>query len=247
LIYSLLSAIDRELCSAPPKGIAVKNEIEEKLRRLLKGDQITDEPKVTYLLAECRKLFEHDKSLRATFPTLEFYCNWALHTQLSRAGAQAFLSKVDPILTMNGNFDQAQHDALHALLTLETFRLELRTLLGQIGADQSVCDDQGKWMSFLMLYSHVVENSELTLERTAPANGAAMLAVKRVTIRPIRSADLAEGAARVFPMVWMIEYEDGRVGQFDLSDLGLFGATLTLFDPKSQAATVISSAEKAKL
>jgi hypothetical protein len=26
-------------------------------------------------------------------------------------------------------------------------------------------------MSFLMLYSHVVENSELTLEKTAPANG----------------------------------------------------------------------------
>ena len=120
---------------------------------------------------------------------------------------------------MNGEFDQAQHDALHALLTLETFRLELRTLLGQIGANQAGCAVQGKWMSFLMLYSHVVENSELTLEKTAPANGAAMLAVKRVTIRPIRSADLAEGAARVFPMIWIVEYEDGRIGQFDLSDI----------------------------
>ncbi len=224
----------------------MKNEIEEKLRRLLKGDQITDEPKVTYLLAECRKLFEHDKSLRATLPTLEFYCNWALHIQLSRAGAQAFLSKVDPILTMNGDFDQAQHDALHALLTLETFRLELRTLLGRVGADQSVCDDQGRWMSFLMLYSHVVENSELTLEKIAPANGAAMLAVKRVTIRPIRSADLADGAARVFPMVWMVEYEDGRIGQFELSDLGLLGATLALFNPRSAAATVTTYEEKAE-
>jgi hypothetical protein len=225
----------------------VKNEIEEKLRRLLKGDQITDEPKVTYFLAECRKLFEHDKSLRIALPTLEFYCNWALHTQLSRAGAQAFLSMVDPILTMNGEFDQAQHDALHALLTLETFRLELRTFLGQIGANQAVCDDQGKWMSFLMLYSHVVENSELTLEKSAPANGAAMLAVKRVTIRPIRSADdLAEGAARVFPMIWIVEYEDGRVGQFDLSDLGLLGATLTLVDPASAAATVTTYEEKAE-
>jgi hypothetical protein len=146
---------------------------------------------------------------------------------------------------MNGNFDQAQHDALHELLTLETFRLELRTLLGQVGADLSVCDDQGKWMSFLMLYSHVVENSELTLEKTAPANGAAMLAVKRVTIRPIRSADLAEGAARVFPMVWMVEYEDGRVGQFELSDLGLLGATLTLFNPNSAAATLTTYEEKA--
>ena len=224
----------------------MKNEIEEKLRRLLKGDQIIDEHKVTYLLAECRKLFEHDKSLRIALPTLEFYCNWALHTQLSRAGAQAFLSMVDPILTMNGEFDQVQHDALHALLTLETFRLELRTLLGQIGAHQAVCDDQGKWMSFLMLYSHVVENSELTLEKCAPANGAAMLAVKRVTIRPIRSADLAEGGARVFPMIWIVEYEDGRIGQFDLSDLGLLGATLTLVDPASAAATVTTYEEKAE-
>jgi len=225
----------------------VKNDIEEKLRRLLKGNQITDEPKVTYLLAECRKLFEHEKSLRAMLPTLEFYCNWALHTQLSRAGAQAFLSKVDPILTMNGAFDQAQHNALHALLTLETFRLELRNLLGQVGADQTLCDDQGRWMSFLMLYSHVVENSELRLEKAAHVNGAAMLAVKRVTVRPIRSADLAEGTACVFPMVWMIEYGDGRTGQFELSNLGLLGATLTLFDPRSAAATVTTYEEKAKL
>ena len=156
------------------------------------------------------------------------------------------MSKVDPILTMNGEFDQAQHDALHALLTLETFRLELRTLLGQIGANLSICDDQGKWMSFLMLYSDVVENSVLTLEKTAPANRTAMLAVKRVTIRPIHSADLAGGTACVFPMIWMVEYEDGRIGQFELSNSGLLGATLTLVDPASAAATVTTYEEKAE-
>ena len=101
-----------------------------------------------------------------------------------------------------------------------------------------------KWMSFLMLYSHVVENSELTLEKSAPANGVAMLAVKKVTIRPIRSADLAEGAARMFPMIWIVEYEDGRIGQFELSDLGLLGATLTLIDPRLAAATVTKYEEK---
>ena len=149
----------------------MKNEIEEKLRRLLKGDQITDEPKVTYLLAECRKLFEHDKSLRATLPTLEFYCNWALHIQLSRAGAQAFLTKVDPILTMNGDWIKAGMMCSMGPSHLETFRSELRTLLGRVGADQSVAMIREDEISFLMLTLTFVQNSELTLEKIAPRMG----------------------------------------------------------------------------
>jgi hypothetical protein len=222
----------------------VKNEIEEKLRRLLHKDQITDESKVTYLLVECRKLLEHDKSLKAMLPTLEFYCNWALHIQLSRAGAQAILGKINPILTMQGAFDQTKHDALHVLLTLEAFRVELRTLLERVGANLSICDDQGRWMGFVKLYSHVVENSELTFEKIPSASGPVGLSVKRVTIRPLSSADLDGGVARVYPMIWMIEYEDGQVGQFELSDLGLLGATLTLFDPRSKSASVTTIEEK---
>lgn len=220
-----------------------KNEIEDKLRQLLTRDQITDEPRMIYLLAECRKLLEHDKSLKATSPTLEFYCNWALHIQLSRAGAQAFLAKVNSVLTVDGAFDQAQHDSLHALLTFDAFRSELRALLERFGADLSICDEQGKWMSFVRLYSHVVENSELTLEKAPSASGPAALAVKRVTIRPVRHADLADGTARVYPMIWKVEYEDGREGEFELSDLGLIGATLTLFDPSSGITRVATYEE----
>lgn len=211
----------------------MKNEIEDKLRHLLAGNQIIDEPRATYLLVECRKLLERDKSMKKKLPALEFYCNWALHVQLSRAGAQAFLAMINPILTVNANLDQAQHDTLHALLTLDAFRLELRTLLESFGADLSLCDDQGKWISFVHLYSLVIENSELTLEKVPLVSGPATLAVKRVTIRPICSADLADGTGRVYPMSWMVAYEDGRTGQFELSDLGLIGATLTIFDPRS--------------
>ena len=54
-------------------------DIHENLRRLLAGDPINDETKVVHLLVEARKLIEHEKALKQTLLTLEFYCNLGLH------------------------------------------------------------------------------------------------------------------------------------------------------------------------
>lgn len=222
----------------------MKNEIEEKLRKLLTGDPFADEASVVYLLVECRKLLEHDKSLKATLPTLEFYLNWGLHIQLSRAGARAFLATVSPMLTLDGAFDQTQHDALNALVTLDAFRSELRMLLAGIGADLSICDDFGRWLSFLHLYSHVVENSELVFEESMPAQGPLGLAVKKVIIRPISRVALTREVTGVFPMHWEIEYEDGRTGLLELSHNGLWGATVTVNGPTIESVSALHRSQK---
>ncbi len=60
----------------------MKNEIAKKIAVQLDHLPLSDEPRVTYFLAEVRKIFEHEGSLAASLPTLEFYCNWALHTRL---------------------------------------------------------------------------------------------------------------------------------------------------------------------
>lgn len=228
---------------APPNEKSMQNEIQEKLRRLLAVNQFLDELSVTYLLVECRKLLEHDNSLKANLPTLEFYCNWGLHVQLSRSGAQVFLAKVNPVLTLDGVFNQDQHDALNALLTLDAFRSDLRILLASFGADLSVCDDDARWTSFVHVYSHVVQNSELTLEKTSPGKGPLGLAVKKVTIRPISRIALSREIESVYPMVWIIEYEDGRTGQLELSGLGLSGATVHVFGPTLESVSALHRAQ----
>lgn len=217
----------------------MKDEIENKIRKLLAG-HIREESQVTYLLVECRKLLEHDETLETKLPTLQFYCNWGLHVRLTRSAAQAFLAAVDPVLTLNGAMSQRQHEMLNALLTFDTFRSELRLLLQQIGADLAICNDYGSWISFVHLYSHVVGDSELVLEKTSPAAGPMGLAVKKLTIVPISRVALTEEVvAVVYPMIWKVEYEDGRIARLDLGNLGLAGATLRLFGPTPESASFV--------
>lgn len=49
----------------------MQNDIQEKLRRLLDGGPINEEVKAVYLLAEVRKILEHDATLKAAAPNLE--------------------------------------------------------------------------------------------------------------------------------------------------------------------------------
>jgi hypothetical protein len=212
-------------------GNIMQVDIQKKLRQLLAGDPINDEMSAVYLLVEVRKILEHDQTLKVASPTLEFYCNWGIHVQLDRAGARRFLNDVEPILTMTGALDKAQHEALDALLTLDAFRLELRSLLASFGADLAICDDPYRWDEFLRAYSKVVQDSELSLKGTCVPTGPLGLAVKTVTVRPVAGAQMSDLAIKVYPMVWMIEYEDGRIGRLTLSGFGLLGATVDMFSP----------------
>jgi hypothetical protein len=209
----------------------MKNDIEEKLRLKLANGGINNESDVVYLLVQCRKLLEHDPALKNTSPTLEFYCNWGLHVELDRASTRAFLAKVDPILTINSNCNQQQHEELNSLLTLEAFRLELRSLLSGFGADVSTCDDPHRWNAFLRAYSEVVRDARLTLKGTAAPAGPLQLAVSTVTIHPTPGDPSQDATVKVYPMEWRITYTDGRFGHLEFSQLGLAGAIVTVFGP----------------
>lgn len=217
----------------------VQLDIQAKLRRLLAGNSISTEAEVVYLLAECRKLLERDPSLKGSSPTLVFYLNWCLHTELSHAGAKKFLMSVNSILTLAPMHTQAEHEVLDSLLTLDAFRVELRSLLASFGADLSICDDTSKWTSFLHLYSQVVQDSQLVLEATPPPSGLMQLAVKRVTVSAVAGDPLVDPGVGVYPMIWMIEYEDGRAGRLELSRFGLAGAVVYLFGTTLEAVSAI--------
>jgi hypothetical protein len=135
----------------------MKEEIVRKIASLLDRLPLVDEPQVVYLLVEIRKVLERDDSLVASMPTLEFYCNWALHTRLDRSVARRFLETVNPILTLQGNHNEQQQNAFDHLLTLNALRTEARAFLEANGLSAEICIDEGHWQSFLLVYSRVVE------------------------------------------------------------------------------------------
>ncbi len=72
----------------------MKNEIVKKLSLMLEGSSaIDDEIRVIYLLAQVRKILEHERA----GATIRFYCTWALHISLDYS-AQSFLREILPRL-----------------------------------------------------------------------------------------------------------------------------------------------------
>ena len=207
----------------------MKDEIIRKLQVFLRSS-IEDEYKVVYLLTQIRKVFERDANLGPALPTLRFYCNWALHTKLEhRRTVQNFLAQVDPILTLQGDHDQATQDGFNRLFTLQAFRDELLKFLMSSDINCGLCDDDAEWMSFLSAYSCVVENCEIVVPRPhAPPHGPLNLSVQSISISPARAQGTQLAPSKPYPMDWAITYTDGRQGRLSLSEHGLLGAVVDI-------------------
>lgn len=59
----------------------IKNKLEVELSK-----EINSEVQVVYILSRIRKILEIEKNTEK-FKVLNFYCNWALHSELSRLGS----------------------------------------------------------------------------------------------------------------------------------------------------------------
>jgi hypothetical protein len=210
-------------------GGYVKDEIIRKLQALLCKPPIDDEPKVVYFLTQIRKIFEHDKNLLLSVPTLRFYCNLALHTELSHKGTvQTFLDEVDPILTLQGDHDQETQEKFNRLFTLQAFREELDEFLKLNVIQTTLCDNEDYWNAFLSAYSGVVENCEIVVPEPLDPHGPLNLSVRSVSISPVKGHDTLLVANRPYPMEWAITYVNGQSGRLSLSEHGLLGAVVDI-------------------
>lgn len=70
-------------------------EIERKLNKYIE-DGCIDEKNVLCILVYIRKLLECKNN--KDFKLIEFYCNWALHIEMSRSGAKDTLKKIEDSL-----------------------------------------------------------------------------------------------------------------------------------------------------
>jgi len=97
----------------------MEDEVERKLRLELKRT-LKSEAQVCYILVLARKLLEQEPPNREAFPTLRFFCNWALHIKLtsSRAGhlLQEFDSQVPAML-------EGAHDDLSTFKSAKVFKI----------------------------------------------------------------------------------------------------------------------------
>ncbi|MGP8245942.1 MAG: hypothetical protein ACLQVN_15655 [Bryobacteraceae bacterium] len=178
-----------------------RSAIEEKLEtEMAKG--ITTEVQVIFVMVKIRKLLELDNAAKR-YRTVDFYCDWALHSKMGKAGALAVIEEFDRVQDAIAHQDNALEfrllNDIQELVNAEKFRSELGKLLGEHGLNTDLCANDENWRAFMHEYSLAI--SDTPLEFTP----APIKHVRRVSIQ--RSEDFAAGMKSKF--VWHVEMLDG--------------------------------------
>ena len=126
-----------------------------------------------YIMACSRKLIELANAY-TTYPALNFYCNWALHTKLGKSAeakrivaifdrAEAFLSQFQAAQDGQqiANQDQGWMEELNKEIALENFKTEFQQFCETHNIKGTLLDDEPSWLRFLDLYASVIDGAPL--------------------------------------------------------------------------------------
>jgi len=202
-----------------------RNSILRKLYRELRLD-ITTERQVVYILVEIRKAIEQAGELE-NYHALDFFCSFALHTRMSRAGAKQILEQFDkahPLLIQKENLSQELKKQIDQTTKLGKFRDELKAFLNANGLPTRLFTEPDAWARFIHLYGNIIDECELVLQ----GNGAQLQSIDRVVVRVDVAPKILEtefGNQVLFQIRWICHGKDGSCGEHFV----IFG-----YDPPSE-------------
>ncbi|MGA7223799.1 MAG: hypothetical protein WB621_06015 [Candidatus Acidiferrales bacterium] len=136
----------------------------KKLEQELRLD-VETERQVVYILAEVRKVLEQANEIHDYF-ALDFYCSFALHTVMDRAGAQRILQRFDsahPLLLAKQNLPHDLAKEIGETIHLRKFHDQLEQFITENDLPDRLFSDLDAWARFLHLYGHVINECTLTL------------------------------------------------------------------------------------
>jgi|ERR1035437_2645921 hypothetical protein len=187
--------------------------IEEKLTHHLSSKGPLTESRVVYILVETRKLLELQDELDR-YSTLRFFCDWALHTELSRAGAQRILRLFDeayPLICSNQVLPPNLEREIADTTNLKQFKDEFAEVLAAYGLPNTIVTN--RWPTFLQSYTAVIEDCPLTVAGTKLHN------IKSVTLHKINARPGRRKKHRAWPMCllrWICFAKDATTGSWEV-------------------------------
>jgi hypothetical protein len=146
----------------------MKGDLKTKLKHELMNN-INSEKDVVFLVVLLRKLLEHGGQ-KKSFPILTFYCDWTVHPTLKGTGAQEIVKRFDEVESyMEGkHIGTLQEKLVMINAYVSTLRLiDLRNQLQRYLESESLpiilTSDNGRWESFILYYTRVIEASPLRI------------------------------------------------------------------------------------
>ena len=199
----------------------MKEEIIRKLTAQL-DEGITTEVQVVYLLVGIRKLVERDDKW-AQYPTLNFSCDWVLHSKLDRSGAKAILREFDrahPLWKNEEKLPRALENKINDISGMGSVEKELTSFLESYGLPP-IAQNVDDWSRFFHLYAQVIQDIPLMVKSSSPKKApspnapspAAAENISKLVVRcetapkTIKSGDREE---LVYRIVWEIFDKTGE-------------------------------------
>jgi hypothetical protein len=172
-------------------GVTVmgRSAIEEKLNRQLSSKAPLTETRVVYILVETRKLLELQGEL-SKYPALRFYCDWALHTNMDRAGAQRILRLFDrahPVLCAGQTLPQHLDREITETTNLRLFKRDFEKFLKDYNLPKEILT--ARWTKFLHSYAAVIEDCPLTVKGNNLTNIKSVTLTKEEAKRKLKAGD----------------------------------------------------------
>jgi hypothetical protein len=184
-------------------------------RELYEG--IATEAQVVYVLAGVRKLMERD-GVKKKYPTLNFHCDWALHSKLEGPGATRVLREFDvahPLLREGAELHQLPHSLnaeIDRIVKMRSFREELDQFLKDYDLPRLSGDDRDEWPHFLYLYAKVIEDIPLVVVRKRIP---AAQHISQVVVR-FDEANEPIGGEALFRVTWTVHDKNGQSGSIEI-------------------------------
>jgi hypothetical protein len=128
--------------------------LEEEFRR-----ELDSETQVVYVLVEVGKLLEHGQ-LKDRYKTINFYRNWAVHTEISGSAFADELVRAFDQYIIDNNVDYSK--TLKDFVSPLTLRDELKDYLKDThGLSFPCCENGVKWKRFVKHFAGVISETPL--------------------------------------------------------------------------------------
>ena len=134
---------------------------------------IRNESQLVYIMSKLRKLLEQQSNSQPTFSTVNFYCNWVLHTKLDiSAVADDIVRVLDDLHKAANKVTAASFPNAH-LLGFSKLRQELKACLTYFGLPTLICDSNPRFQGFLRNLGKAIEDTPLYIHRQKAAQKTA--------------------------------------------------------------------------
>lgn len=132
----------------------MEDEIISKLKSAL-NEPIQKECQVVYILVEIRKLLEKNK-IKANYPVLNFYCNWALHSYIENIKPQirTLLEEIEKTIN-SSRYDLSLPEKM---LNFELFKKDIKTFFANFSIDYNL---DSNWITIRKLLIDIISDCPL--------------------------------------------------------------------------------------